>query len=101
MGLLKREYLHALKNIQGWYQKQCLMNETAAIGIMCKTLGVDLKVVDVGMKNSIPRSYENLYNMKVMNGTENLYKTPAMTVEQAVEAIENGILMMEELESEL
>ena len=79
---------------------EAMLNETAAIGIMCKTLGVDLKVVDVGMKNPIPRSYENLYNMKVMNGTENLYKTPAMTVEQAVEAIENGILMMEELESD-
>ena len=79
---------------------EAMLNETAAIGIMCRTLGIDLKVVDTGMKNSIPRKYKNLYNMKVMNGTENFYKTPAMTVEQAVEAIENGILLMEELEND-
>lgn len=77
---------------------EAMLNKIAAVGIMCDTLGVDLKVVDTGMKTSIMRKYDNLYNMKVMNGTENFYKTPAMTMEQAVEAIENGILMIEDLE---
>lgn len=77
---------------------EAMVNDIAAIGIMCKTLGIDLKVVDTGMKTSIMKKYNNLYNMKVMAGTENFYKKPAMTIEQAVEAVENGILMMEDLE---
>lgn len=79
---------------------EAMLNKTAAIGIMCDSLGVDLKVVDTGMKTNIERRYPNLYHMKVMAGTINFYKNPAMTVEQAVEAIENGILLMEELENE-
>ena len=79
---------------------EAMLNKTAAIGIMCDTLGIDLKVVDTGMKTSIVRKYDNFYNMKVMNGTENFYKTPAMTIEQAVEAMENGILMIEDLEND-
>lgn len=79
---------------------EAMLNKIAAIGIMCDTLGVDLKVVDTGMKTSIMRKYDNFYNMKVVAGTENFYKAPAMTMEQAVEAIENGILMVEDLEEE-
>ncbi len=79
---------------------EAMLNKTAAIGIMCSNLGIDLKVVDTGIKNEIPRKYPNLYEMKVMNGTENFYKNPAMTMEQAVETIENGILFMEELEED-
>ncbi len=77
---------------------EAMVNDIAAIGIMCKTLGIDLKVVDTGMKTSIMKKYNNLYNMKVMAGTKNFYRKPAMTIEQAVEAVENGILMMEDLE---
>ena len=79
---------------------EAMLNKTAAIGIMCNNLGIDLKVVDTGIKNEIPRKYPNLYEMKVMNGSENFYKTPAMTVEQAVGAIENGIFFIEELEND-
>lgn len=79
---------------------EAMLNKTAAIGIMCSNLGIDLKVVDTGIKTEIPRKYPNLYEMKVMNGTENFYKNPAMTMEQAVETIENGILFMEELEED-
>ncbi len=77
---------------------EAMLNNVAAIGIMCNTLGIDLKVVDTGMKTTIERRYPNLYHMKVMAGTDNFYKNPAMNIEQAVEAIENGILMMEDLE---
>lgn len=79
---------------------EAMLNNTAAVGIMCNSLGIDLKVVDVGMKTSINRKYENLYNMKVMNGTEDFYKNPAMNLEQAIEAIENGIIFIEDLEDE-
>lgn len=79
---------------------EAMLNKTAAIGIMCNSLGVDLKVVDAGIKTKIDREYSNLYNLKVMNGTENFYKAPAMTVEQVVETIENGILFVEELEND-
>ena len=79
---------------------EAMLNNTAAIGIMCNTLGIDLKVVDTGIKTEIKRKYPNLYEMKVMNGTENFYRTPAMTMEQAVGAVENGIFFMEELEND-
>ncbi len=79
---------------------EAMLNNTAAIGIMCNTLGIDLKVVDTGIKTEIKRKYPNFYEMKVMNGTENFYRTPAMTIEQAVGAVENGIFFMEELEND-
>ena len=79
---------------------EAMLNNTAAVGIMCNTLGIDLKVVDTGIKTEIKRKYPNLYEMKVMNGTENFYRTPAMTMEQAVGAVENGIFFMEELEND-
>ncbi len=56
-----------------------MLNGIAPIGIFCKNLDVDLKVIDVGMKKSIPRKYPNFFISKVVNGTKNFRKEPAMT----------------------
>lgn len=77
-----------------------MLNECAPIGIFCKNLGVDLKVMDVGMKKSIPRKYPNFFISKVINGTKNFRKEPAMTLNQVIDTIENGIFTIEELEDE-
>lgn len=77
---------------------EAMLNNLAAIGIMCKTLDTDLKVVDVGIKTDIHKSYPNFYKTKLAYGTKNFFKEEAMTKEETVETIENGILMIEELE---
>lgn len=77
---------------------EAMCNNIAAIGIMCENLGVDLKVVDVGIKEDIENSYDNLYKIKVMYGSKNFSKEPAMSIEETVSTIENGIIFMEELE---
>lgn len=77
---------------------EAMCDSLAAIGIMCDNLGVDLKVVDVGIKEDISREYKNLYKMKVMYGSNNFSKSLAMGLEETVATIENGIIFMEELE---
>ena len=77
---------------------EAMVNNIAAIGIMCENIGVDLKVVDVGIKTDIETSYPNLYKMKVMYGTNNFYKNMAMSLEQTIATIENGIIFIEELD---
>ncbi len=70
---------------------EAMLNNIAAIGILCKTLNVDFKCVDIGIKDSIKGEYENLYNLKVASGTRNLAHEAAMTREECVKAIEKGI----------
>ena len=38
---------------------EAMLNKIACIGIFTKTLGVELNVVDIGMKNDIKRDYPN------------------------------------------
>lgn len=77
-----------------------MVNNIAPIGIFCQNLGVDLKVIDVGMKKSIPRKYPNFFISKVINGSKNFRKEPALTTNQVIDTIENGIFTIEELEEE-
>ncbi len=79
---------------------ESMVNDCAAISIFCNNLNVDLKVVDVGMKESLEMKYPNFYRAKIMEGTNNFKIRPAMTKNQAIETIENGIFMIEELEEE-
>lgn len=55
--------------------------------IMCEQVGCDLLVADIGMAKDTPRTIRK----KVAYGTKNMAKEPAMTREQAVEAIFVGI----------
>ena len=55
-----------------------------------------MKPVDVGMvKDTTART-----DLKVMYGTRNMTKGPAMTREEAVKGIEAGIAMAEELKAQ-
>lgn len=78
---------------------EATLNNISAIGIICKNLNIDLKVVDAGMEYDIKENYENFYKMKVMYGSRNFSKELAMTNEETVATIENGILFAEELEN--
>lgn len=73
------------------------------VSSMAKHFNIDLLVVDIGVKMAIPdalytdsmvengRLTNKIYNNRLANGTKNLAKEPAMTREQAVEAILCGI----------
>lgn len=76
---------------------EAMLNEIAAIGILCKSIGVDFKLVDIGIKGGIKREYPNLYNSKVKNGTANFKNEAAMTREECIKAIETGIEMIKNL----
>lgn len=75
---------------------EAMLNKIACIGLFTKRLGVEFNLVDVGIKESIPRDYLNLYNRNVRKGTNNFYKEPAMSREECLKAIEIGMNMIEE-----
>jgi nicotinate-nucleotide--dimethylbenzimidazole phosphoribosyltransferase len=64
----------------------------AAINVLCRTNGVQLKVVDVGVAAELPEA-PGLVRRRVRAGTRNFLREPAMTEEEAVQALEAGIEM--------
>ena len=69
---------------------------TSTVCVMCQECGVDMKPVDIGMvTDALARR-----DLKVAYGTRNMAKGPAMTREQAEQAIRAGIAMAEELKGQ-
>lgn len=66
-----------------------------SVCLMAQVAGVDIFPVDMGMIRDVPGVTRTEY--KVAYGTENMAEGPAMTREQAVQAIRNGIRIVEEL----
>jgi len=66
--------------------------------VLSKHAGADIRVIDVGINDDI--EYPGLINKKLRKGTGNIAKGPAMTVEEAVSAIEIGISTVGELYKE-
>ena len=66
---------------------------TTTCCVMCRQCGAELFPVDVGMVTDTKVRTD----LKVAYGTRNMTKEPAMTREQAVQGIEAGIAMAEEL----
>ena len=75
---------------------EAMLSKVAAIGILCDTLDIDFKLVDIGINGNIERNYPNLYRKKIRNGTKNFVYEPAMTYEECIAAIEVGISIVEE-----
>ena len=72
------------------------VKETTTACVMCHQCGVDVKPVDVGMvRDTTART-----DLKVMYGTRNMTKGPAMTRDEAIKGIEAGIAMVEELKAQ-
>lgn len=76
---------------------EAMLNKIAAIGILCDSMKADFKLVDIGIKDGIPRDYPNLYRKSVARGTKNLAVEPAMTMDECVKAVETGIELIGEL----
>ncbi|ABN52529.1 MAG TPA: nicotinate-nucleotide--dimethylbenzimidazole phosphoribosyltransferase [Hungateiclostridium thermocellum] len=66
-----------------------------AINAFAKHTGSDIVVVDIGVDDDM--DCEGIVKRKVRKGTWNIAKGPAMTRKEAIEAIEVGISIVEEL----
>ena len=68
------------------------LQEKATAAILCRSAHADLFPIDIGMARDtkVPR-------YKVAYGTKNMAKGPAMTRQEAVQAIETGIRIVREL----
>jgi nicotinate-nucleotide--dimethylbenzimidazole phosphoribosyltransferase len=75
------------------------LNGGAGINVLARHAGVDVVVVDIGVDydfddSSIPVT--GLERRKVISGTRNMRKGPAMSREEAISCIEVGIALAEE-----
>ncbi|WP_411681614.1 nicotinate-nucleotide--dimethylbenzimidazole phosphoribosyltransferase [Clostridium thailandense] len=66
--------------------------------ILAKHVDSDITVVDIGVKEDF--NHPKIINKKIMYGTNNIAKEPAMTREQAIQAIEVGIEIVDNLVKE-
>ncbi|WP_457571830.1 nicotinate-nucleotide--dimethylbenzimidazole phosphoribosyltransferase [Desulfovulcanus sp.] len=76
------------------------LNGGAAINVLAKTCGVDLKVVDVGSKGPGYSEHENFIQKKIAQGTRDLSVEPAMSRDECVQAIELGIALSDQAKAE-
>ncbi len=67
----------------------------AGVNVLARTAGVELVVVDAGCAGGDFPAHASLVSAKVMPGTNNLAKGPAMTVAQCQAAVEVGIGLAE------
>jgi nicotinate-nucleotide--dimethylbenzimidazole phosphoribosyltransferase len=65
------------------------LNNGAAINVLTKHFGLDIKVVDVGVNFDFERN-PKLINKKIAKGTKNFLIEPAMSKEQALKSLEVG-----------
>jgi nicotinate-nucleotide--dimethylbenzimidazole phosphoribosyltransferase len=70
----------------------------AAINVLARHIGAQVVVVDVGV--ATPIEHERILSRKVKPGTANMAKGPAMSREEAVQALEVGISTAAELTDE-
>ncbi len=68
----------------------------AAINVLAHTAGLNLKVVDVGVKGDDFPDHELLISRKVMPGTKDLSLGPAMEDDDCRKAVEIGIELVDE-----
>ena len=66
------------------------LNGGAAINVLCHRHGIDLKVVDMGVKREFA-PHPLLIRSKVAEGTRNMALEPAMSDAQAIQALEAGM----------
>lgn len=65
------------------------LNGGAAMNVLSRHIGAELVVADIGVASDLP-DHPMLWKKKVSYGTANMAQGPAMTKEQALEAIEKG-----------
>ena len=71
------------------------LDQKATASIMCRAVGAEIMPIDIGIATD-----SRLPNHKVMYGTKNMAKEPAMTRDEVMKAIETGITLVEELKEQ-
>jgi nicotinate-nucleotide--dimethylbenzimidazole phosphoribosyltransferase len=71
----------------------------AAINVLARHSGVEVEVIDIGVDWDFPR-LGKLCDHKVRRGTNNFARGSAMTRDEAVQTIETGIRLVDEVASE-
>ncbi|RPJ82764.1 MAG: nicotinate-nucleotide--dimethylbenzimidazole phosphoribosyltransferase [Deltaproteobacteria bacterium] len=72
------------------------VNSGASINVLAKHANAQVKVADLGVNHDFPADLP-IFHKKIGKGTRNFSKGPAMTREQAIQSIESGIEIMDEL----
>ena len=67
------------------------LNEGAAINVLANQVGAKLKIVDMGMKDTI--NSKKILIEKVKSGTNNMANEAAMSRQEAIASIEAGIII--------
>ena len=81
------------------------LQEGAAINVLASQAEAELKIVDTGMINTInkdifkeyPDSEARFIEKRIRAGTDNMVNGPAMSREEAITSIENGIKVVNEV----
>jgi nicotinate-nucleotide--dimethylbenzimidazole phosphoribosyltransferase len=71
------------------------LNGGAAVNVLAGHAGADVICVDVGVNADL--EHDRLYSRKVRKGTRNMAKEPAMSEHEALQAIQVGIELVQEL----
>ncbi len=74
-----------------------MLDGHAAIAVLCRHSGIDLRVVDMGIAGAINGGYDNFLDRKISHGTANIAQGPAMTMEECMKAVETGIMIANDL----
>jgi nicotinate-nucleotide--dimethylbenzimidazole phosphoribosyltransferase len=69
----------------------------AAITVLARQLGIEVRVVDLGVDHDFDPLLPGLIQRKIGRGTANLARGSAMTQKAAVQAVETGITLAEEV----
>ncbi len=72
------------------------LNGGAGINVLARHVGAEVKVIDIGVDYDF-KNMQGLIHKKVNYGTKNMAKGPAMTRDEAIEAILNGAEVTEEI----
>lgn len=69
----------------------------AAVSALARQTNAQVKIVDAGVANLVPGDTSDLVDAKLANGTRNFVRGPAMSREHAVEIVQKGFELAEEL----
>ncbi len=72
------------------------LNGGAAINVLCRHNDIDIKIIDMGVNYDFEKN-NKLIDKKVKKGTKNFIKYQAMTRDEAVKSIQNGIDVFNEI----
>ena len=75
--------------VTGLMLKNFLMGG-AAINVLARQAGADVEIIDIGVASD-PGVQDGLVSANIKRGTDNMAKGPAMSVDEAIRAIEVGI----------